>query len=444
MVLTTDTIATVARGVLSCLIYASMYLAGPALAQADHVALYGPPDVDGAKQLPHTPPAIPQALDQAAALASEAHPTVEAAEAEADALTAEYRGARWGRFPSLTVEALAATKGSSIAGSDGLALNAALEQPVWAGGRITGEIERARANQRAGEDRVEVAKQGIVSRVIQAYYDLATAESRLAVLEKSLQEHQELLVSIGRRVDQEVSPRADLVLGRSRLAQVELDIVNAQQMRANARQQLRELTGGTPVESVVPPMEVTHLLPPEDLALTEAIGCDPNLAVLADMINVAEADGDIARSGLMPQVLLQLSLNEITGTRGAVVLRMQLGNGGAQFAAIDSAEARTKRALANYSETERQVREELQRNYILVRAANAQMQAGDLAADAADQIVQSYRRQFIAGRRSWLDVMNAVSEAAQARLSAGDARIMAGLGAANILARTCRWQPGGK
>ncbi len=127
---------------------------------------YGPPRQDVQIVRVPSPVAIPGPLDFAAALASATHPSVEAAEAEADALNADYRAARWQRYPSLSVEALAATEGFSFADQDGLALNARLEQPIWSGGRITGKIDRARASLRVGENRIGEARRDIILRVV--------------------------------------------------------------------------------------------------------------------------------------------------------------------------------------------------------------------------------------------------------------------------------------
>ena len=124
-------------------------------------------------------------------------------------------------------------------------------------------------------------------------------------------------------------------------------------------------------------------------------------------------------------------------------MRSQFGNGLSQLAAIDTSDARIKRALAEFGEAERRLREQLRRDYVLVRAARARIEAGVLAADAAAEIIESYQRQFIAGRRSWLDVMNAVREAANARLSESDARVTSAAGTARILAQTCRWRSDG-
>lgn len=419
----------------------------PAQAEPDAVGpvvtqqTYGPPSTDAQIVRTPAPIAIPEPLDVAAGLAAATHPLVGAAEAEADALDADYRVARWQRFPNLSVEALAATEGSSFADQDGFALNAVLEQPIWSGGRISGEIDRARASLRVGQDRIGEAQRDIVLRVISAYYDYVLAAERATVYSSSLTEHAELLAAIGRRVDQEVSPRADLTLGRSRTAQVELDLTTMEEARDSALIRLRALTGGVAVDPVLPPSGISRTLPPEEVALAEALACSPSLDALTNLIAVAEAQREIARAQLWPQLLLQVSQNEITGARAAIVLRAQLGPGHTQITALEAGDARIQRAIAEFGETERVLREQLRRDYVLVRAAERRIQSGVIAADAADEIIASYQRQFIAGRRSWLDVMNATREAANARLSETDARVGAAAATARIFALACRWQP---
>jgi adhesin transport system outer membrane protein len=56
-------------------------------------------------------------------------------------------------------------------------------------------------------------------------------------------------------------------------------------------------------------------------------------------------------------------------------------------------------------------------------------------------VVESYKRQFIAGRRTWLDVMNALQESTNMRLATVDSETSAQLTTARIALRTCTWQP---
>jgi outer membrane protein, adhesin transport system len=56
-------------------------------------------------------------------------------------------------------------------------------------------------------------------------------------------------------------------------------------------------------------------------------------------------------------------------------------------------------------------------------------------------VTDSFQRQFVVGRRSWLDVMNTALEVTQSEVAAADAEVSAMESAARILLRTCRWQP---
>jgi len=387
---------------------------------------------------------VPRALHEAASIAVATHPAIAAARSEARSLQASYRGAKWLRFPNLSVDALAVTGGNGVGTRDGLALNATVEQPIWAGGRVGGQIRRARAEWNAAQNREEAAAQDVALSVVAAFYDLALAEARHGVLIENLSQHAMLLASIERRVNREVSPRADLILGRSRVAQIELELAGAQELAASARARLDELTGGAPVQPDHLPASpaLAAEMPAEGQAIERTLACNPALAALDDAETAARAAKTVARSGLFPEVLGQLSHNEITGSRAAVVVRAQTGNGLGKLSAIEGAQARIEQVSHQHSDTVRALREALRSDYARLRSAMVRLSAGDEAADTAGQITESYKRQFVAGRRGWLDVMNAVREAGSARIARVDADNAAMRSAARIMLLSCAWEPG--
>ena len=63
------------------------------------------------------------------------------------------------------------------------------------------------------------------------------------------------------------------------------------------------------------------------------------------------------------------------------------------------------------------------------------------ASDTASRVSASYMRQFIAGRRSWLDVMNALREAVTAQLSQVDSELSVMSAASRLMLRSGRWRP---
>ena len=418
-------------------------LHGPVSAQDEQ---YGPvmePGTEAAVaiQAETAPESIPAPLAQAVARSLEQSPIVLVGLAEVAALEADLRTARWQRYPNLSAELLATTGGSNVADRDGLAVNLALEQPIWSGGTINSQVDAARFNVDVGRNALREARFNILFAVIQSYYDALLAFERVKVLETGLEEHRILVGSIERRVRQEVSPLADLTLARSRLTQLEVELTTAREIGQNAMLRLSEFVGAEVDRPVMGDQADSVSVPVQPVAMTEMMSCSPTMDRLRSEIDVAEAQASTARRSLSPQLLFQLSQNEITGARAALVLRAQTGNGLSRLSAADSAEARVDQAVAELGQADREGRTRLGAEYITLRSSQQRSEAGAQASQAASDLVASYRRQFVAGRRSWLDVLNAAREVTSARAAESDARVNAAASATRILALSCRWRP---
>ncbi len=414
-------------------------LAVPAAGAAQQ---YGPeidPEIDAPAQV--APSSIPAPLAEAVQKSLEQSPIVIAGLAEIAALQSDLRTARWQRYPSLSAEILAATGGSNVADTDGLALNVALEQPIWAAGAINSQVDAARFNVDVGRNALREARFNILFAVIQSYYDALLAFERVRVIEAGLVDSRRLVASIERRVRQEVSPRADLTLARSRLTQLEVELTTAREIGQNAMLRLSEFVGEEVDRPVFPNSDISDGLPVQPEAMTQMMACSPSLDRLRSEIDVAEAQASTARRSLFPQLLFQLSQNEITGARAAIVLRAQTGNGLSRLSAADSAEARVDQAVAELGQADREGRTRMGGEYITLRSSQLRAEAGAQASEAASALLASYRRQFVAGRRSWLDVLNAAREMTSARIAESDARVSEAASATRILALSCRWRP---
>jgi adhesin transport system outer membrane protein len=413
-------------------------------AAASQEAAYGPVDGPIVSEQPEERPAgLPSSLGDLADRALSDNPQVIASRAALAVSQADLDAARWLRYPSLSAEALAATGGSNAADIDGFAVNLALEQPIWAGGTINSQIDAARSQRDAGAEGLREARFGVLAGIIEAWFGVVRADQRAAALEAGIADHRALVASIERRVAAEVSPLADLTLARSRTTQLEIELAAVREAGANALVRLGELAGDVPAAPVLPDAAIIDAVPPEPIAFDEMIACAPALARLRSQIAAAEAEVRGAKGALLPQLLLQLSQNELTGARAALVLRAQTGNGLSRFSAIDRAEARVDQTMAQMAAIDREIRAGLGNEYVSLRSNRAQAEAGALASTAAADLQASYQRQFVAGRRSWLDVMNAAREVTSARISESDARVNAAANATRILALSCRWRPAG-
>ena len=409
---------------------------------------YGPPRPDTTAKSPDVAedgpvgPGIPTILHELSVTTSSTHPQVKSFEGRIRAAGYDVRGAKWLRFPSLTVEALAISRGSVNSAQDGTVLNAVIEQPIWAGGRIGAAIDRAKAQllvQRAGLD--EVARD-LSLRVTQAFFEVAAAARRSEILKDALARHRELSDTIGRRVTQQISPRSDLDLALARAAQIEQQLALAQAQRSGAVNTLSELTGDANLQlGDVPTYDPALHHPSQVGAVEKALACDPRSARLSAESIVARAEQKSAKAALLPQLIGQLSSNEVLGERVGLALRAQTGNGLSQAAAAQGAGERARASEEAIVSAQRELREALRLDFVNNAAARQRIGSAATAATSSLFVVESYKRQFIAGRRTWLDVMNALQESTNMRLAIVESETSAQLTTARIALRTCTWQP---
>ena len=430
---------------LSALLVAAIFLPMSVAAFANNGEVYGPPAPQNAEDvmaLVAPPSSLPPALVTAAQLAAQSYPTIRNAEAQLRASRSDVRAAKWLRFPSLSVEALAVTRGTGAATQDTVALNATAEAPIYTFGRVSGTINKAEALRSAREAAVDESVRDLTLRVINAYYSIGLSAQRQAVLEEGLAQHQLLLETIRNRVNQEVSPMADLDLAIARTAELEQQLAQAKAQRAINLSQLYEMVGTGRFDLGNVPIYDPDVVHPTGMDLIdEALACDPKLARLRAEMVAAEADAKVAKAGIFPQLLGQVAHNEITGTRVGVVLRAQTGAGLSQLSAAQSARARVEASAFDIQTAERELRDALQLDLVTNSSSRDRIVASATASETSELVTASYRRQFIAGRRTWLDVMNAVREATSSELSRTEAEFGAMSSHARILLRTCRWQP---
>jgi adhesin transport system outer membrane protein len=379
------------------------------------------------------PLGIDPQLARAGDLAIERYPSMKAANALVRATDQDVRAARWLRFPSASVSA--ATRGSRI--------NPQLQvfQPLWAGGRIDASIDRAQAVRATAEAEVGVTAFDILVRVSRAYYGVVRGIRVGEILDQSLAEHQRLVESMERRVEQEVSPRSDLDLARSRAAQVrqELSVTTAQ--RFAALQQLRELVGDETFEvNPLPVYDKARHHPRSEDLVQAALTCDPSIRRLRAETDVADADRKLARAAIFPQVGVQFTHDRFQGSGLGVAVQANTNGGLSPVAAANAAAARTSAARFRITVAERETREATILDIVENTASAAQVEASKDAAASSSNVTDSFMRQFITGRRTWLDVMNAVRESNAARIALANAELTAMSSSARLLIRSCQWQ----
>jgi adhesin transport system outer membrane protein len=357
-------------------------------------------------------------LQEALHLSATAHPSVLARRSDKAGAQARLEAAQWQRYPQLSAQAAAGT-----AGSQESAL--VVQVPLWTAGRIEADIGAARSRTQASDDAVATAQQSIMETALTAFGDWCRLSDRRAAVAASVEQHARLAALIERRADMEISSRSDLTLAQSRLGQVqgELRLIEAQ--IAVARSALEQAVG-RPVAELVP---MAHQdLPFADVALAvdTARQASPELRRLAREADAAARDLDARRAARLPQVIARYRHNLGSGTAGNggeafVGLEYQSGPGLSASAAVREAEARVESLRLEAQTRQQQLAERARTDWLQARTLGLQAEELRRALQGTREVAESMDRQYVAGRKSWIEVLNAHREVAQVAQTLADA-----------------------
>jgi adhesin transport system outer membrane protein len=341
---------------------------------------------------------------------------------------AEIRGANWQFFPtpSVSVEQVNASQNdSSYNSKDGRVLTLRLQQPLWTGGRLTAGVGRAEAGMAAAQAQMEETRQQLALRTIQAWGEWKAGQQKLAALRGSVQTHQRLVALIQRRIDGGVSALADEVLAQGRLEQTLADAMAAQSQLTAALAKLESLTGQRVADEQVGAYSVSAVEPVGQLAplLDNAWMNSPTAMKLRAQVRQQELDVEIRKAQLLPEVYARAehqqgsftSFGPSSANRFFIGLSATPGAGLSALSGVDAAVARLQSFQSELDATRRSLIEQVSLEHVsaLTQAQRRVSLRSGLSSTQA--MVDSWDRQFLAGRKTWVEVMNAARELAQAQ-----------------------------
>jgi adhesin transport system outer membrane protein len=307
-----------------------------------------------------------------------------------------------------------------------------LQQPLWTGGRLTAGLNKAQAALALNQATLDGVRQDLAVRVVQVYADWLGAYLKIQTFEKSLRAHQTLQAQINRRIAGGTSPRSDLTLLLGRAQQTEADLSAAQAQAQSALGRLSQMLG-----SPVQPERLAQSLgvplglgsSAQDL-LQQAQAHNPGVLKLLAQARVAEGEVAERQADLKPEVYLRAesqygSYNtpgSPTQNRIFVGVSSHFGAGLSTMTQVSGAQARYDSALADVDSARLSLGEQVQSDYAQAETGQVRLAALVASLGSSDDIARAWNRQFIAGRKTWLDVMNAAREQAQLEAQIADAK----------------------
>jgi outer membrane protein, adhesin transport system len=358
--------------------------------------------------------------------AAYAYPQTQSAAQGLEAARQDQSAAIWQRVASPSFQRLS-PQGSNTAGQIN---RLALEQPIYAGGRISAGIDAAEHHYNASYHQHQYVAQETAVKLINAWYEWQRQKDRVTAMQEGVQAHRQLRQQIERRAQEGVSPEIDQALAAARLSQMQSELAQAQSTASASLALLVQLAADQlPALNAAASALQSYALPhPESNWTALSVVRDPQLAKLSSEQAAAEAETRVKKAQWQPTVSVVVERNYGTDYapphRTWLQVSAQPGAGLSSLASVRAAVARQESAVETRRNAERELQQSMAADLAIYEAATEQISVASLLRKSTQDVADSYARQFVAGRKSWLEVLNAVREAIQARLSMLDARAL--------------------
>ncbi|MEC5211302.1 adhesin transport system outer membrane protein [Psychrobacter sp. PL15] len=354
--------------------------------------------------------------------AIQSHPLVGAARAEQQATTVSIRAAKLNMLPAPTIS-------SGYDRNDGMVSQLQIRQSLWTGGKLTANVNQAIFDDKAAIEYVYEQQNQVAKTTIEAWQSYIAALSKQRVYYDNLQLLAEFEAMMQRRVSQGVSARIEMDLITNRILQEQNSYQGAVEQQRIAIARLEQITGRRLSAAELPAPNLSELVGRakgysqdfERMAFDQASFYNPTVVKEHYRVEAAKQGVKSLQSSRYPSVYAQYGYdyyhddknNSNDDGKFSVGLSYDPGAGLSNLALAQASESRVNSLEQSKEASRRLVLETIQTQYQQFASAKDQERSLIAAVAGAQIVVSSYRRQFIAGRKSWLEVLNAVREHSQ-------------------------------
>jgi adhesin transport system outer membrane protein len=360
-------------------------------------------------------------------LTFDSNPSLQSQASLVRASQAEVKGANWQFYPtpSVSVEQVSASNQDTSYNKDSRVITFRLQQPLWTAGRLTAGVGRAEAASAVAVAQMEETRLQLALRTIQAWGEWRAGHQKLIAQRESLQTHQRLVALIQRRVEGGVSAVADEVMAQGRLEQTQSELALAQAQQVSALARLEQLTGQRIEGAQLEGLDIGAIEPiePIESLLERAWRNSPTALKLEAQMRQQEMDVQIRKAQLMPEVYARAERQQgsfsssglSSANRFFIGLSATPGAGLSAVSGVDAANARLQALQGDIESARRALAEQLSLEHVSARSQQTRRQSLVAGLRSIQAMVASWDRQFLAGRKTWVEVMNAARELAQAQ-----------------------------
>ena len=366
------------------------------------------------------------------------HPVVRSASRKIQAAEADIEAARWQFFPTPSIGIESSNQASTTLDSN--TRFARLQQPLWTGGRLTAQVNKAQADQEVAHWTRHEQKQGLAVHWLELWADACGAQLRVDVYEASSLQHQSYLRQVQGRAKEGQIAQSEVQLAQSRLAATDADLETARAQQQQAHSRLRQMLGrplpSTALKEGCVMSGTSRQVENLEKLKERAEKNDPVLRRNTASVRSLNAELEAIRAQRYPELYLrgEYYQGDMTGEnhKASIGLSSNFGAGLSNASAQAATQARMDAQLEDFDARRRELSDQIASDDIQVTSQLARSQQLGVSLEAAGAYLQSAEKQFDAGRRSWQDLMSSAREATQLRVQLIDTQTMSWIAAQRI------------
>ncbi|MDQ7015247.1 MAG: TolC family protein [Gammaproteobacteria bacterium] len=341
------------------------------------------------------------------------HPAMRGKQAEVNAKGYAIDSAKAQRYPSFSAQV-------GQRDEEQVAI-VSLRQPLWSFGRIDNGIAYATADKQVGDADFLRVKRKLLEDTATAYAAILGIHRRLLIALDNVEKHKQLYQQIKRRHQGKLASKTDVLLVEVRLRQARTQVLRTRGELHVAKNELQALTQ-TDIDATAEVSSEFTQLPSSERLATMAIQNEASIKHKKQLITLASSNVDRIFSSAMPTLYLQAEQNlnapgYASGTHYSVMLDGTLdGFGFSTFGRSRAAKAKLDAAKQDLYATRNDIRRKIK-----TLLDNRQMQQTLIrglqqAVDDLQTTMDSYSRQYGAGFKAWLEVLNLQRELTDQRI----------------------------
>jgi adhesin transport system outer membrane protein len=341
------------------------------------------------------------------------------------------------RWPAVSVVAEATSTEKGIQPTQQLGL----EQVLWDFGALTAKIDESERNALVTDLLVSIERRKVHLEVVNAWQSLQGALGKQQIALSVLNTLEGYKDMMARRVAAEVSPSIDLEVVHSRILATQIELAQSKTTISVSLAKLKRLTGLSELTDESLGAEFLEMDSPLDkFKLAWGDKDWTSFAERHPSVQKAKLEAEMTdlrltakKSEQWPQIYARITQPLDTGTGNAneqnmkstafLGIRYSPGAGFVTSAEVGAMATRLASAQEAVDVARHEVAESLSLDAADFESNLMRHIAQAHAVQSSKKVLESYQSQFVAGRKSWQDVLNAVRELSVSQYAEKEARI---------------------